>query len=450
MDIPNHLSHRPIVAVDYSNKDAYYGDARYLSIGTSTWSYEEISAKIFRTLGNGKWARQSEELPLWRLLDLATLLIGVVTGQKTYLEEETVSLDMKDFLESYINDNQEIYTPRLNEIRRLLNNQLSGEDERKSPNIFSIATSELSQDAVLAWLMKWADDDYLPRDYELCHTGKAFVSLLTGIPADVIHRINVGRQWRNIDIWAEVNDDIFIAIEDKTGTTIHDEQLQKYRGIVEEEYSGRRRMYYAYIKTENEPDYICNDVIQSGYKVIRRMDLLSVLELYTGFNDVLVDFRKHLYEINSKCDSFKSKCVDEWDWYAWQGFYSELEKYIQVEGWSYVANPAGGFLGLWWHFIDNGEIKMYLQFEESKLCIKIEYNGPSGNRSTIRNKYYERLFSTAKELGIKIERPARFGSGIYMTIGVVPKQEIFNDTPLDFELLIRKLVSLEHLVDETV
>ena len=105
---------------------------------------------------------------------------------------------------------------------------------------------------------------------------------------------------------------------------------------------------------------------------------------------------------------------------------------------------------MWWHFIDNGEIKMYLQFEESKLCIKIEYNGPSGNRSTIRNRYFERLYSTAKESGIKIERPARFGSGIYMTIGVVPKQEIFNDTPLDFELLIRKLVSLEHLVDKTV
>lgn len=36
MEIPKHLSHSPIIGVDYSNNDANAGDAKFLSIGRST------------------------------------------------------------------------------------------------------------------------------------------------------------------------------------------------------------------------------------------------------------------------------------------------------------------------------------------------------------------------------------------------------------------------------
>ena len=38
---------------------------------------------------------------------------------------------------------------------------------KKRPNLFDYATSELSQDAFLTWLIQWADEDYKDLDNSL-------------------------------------------------------------------------------------------------------------------------------------------------------------------------------------------------------------------------------------------------------------------------------------------
>lgn len=80
MQIPTHLKHKPvIVAENYANIDgrnAYHTDAQGLSLGLAQWNDRgkvDISAKVWRHTG-GKWSRQSEELPLHRVLDLAILV----------------------------------------------------------------------------------------------------------------------------------------------------------------------------------------------------------------------------------------------------------------------------------------------------------------------------------------------------------------------------------------
>lgn len=79
MDIPTNLKHKPVVVVsDYENVDgrkAYSSDIKGLSLGLAQWNDRgkvDISAKVWRHTGN-KWSRQSEELPLHRVLDLAIL-----------------------------------------------------------------------------------------------------------------------------------------------------------------------------------------------------------------------------------------------------------------------------------------------------------------------------------------------------------------------------------------
>ena len=79
MDIPTNLKHKPVIAVeDYGRIDgrnAYDTDAQGLSLGLAQWNDRgrvDISAKVWRHTG-GKWSRQSEELPLHRVLDLAIL-----------------------------------------------------------------------------------------------------------------------------------------------------------------------------------------------------------------------------------------------------------------------------------------------------------------------------------------------------------------------------------------
>lgn len=314
------------------------------------------------------------------------------------------------------------------------------------PNIFDYATSELSQDAMFSWIIKWADDTFMSADAEMCQIGKNMVSLFSGIESHQIHTIDVGRQWCNIDIWVEINDDSFLTIEDKTGTSIHDDQLNRYKSIVEKEYSGKRdNLYFAYVKTGNEPDTVRQEIEAQGYKSINRQDILSVLNKYKGANPILIDYRQHLQNIENATNGYKLLPVSQWEWYEWQGFYKELEKNIKVENWDYVANPNGGFLGLWWNFIPNDEVQMYLQFEESKLCIKIEYDGED-NRSDIRWKYYCKLIEEAKKANIHIEKPIRFGAGTYMTIGIVPTEVLFGDKQINMSELLLKLQKLENLV----
>lgn len=318
--------------------------------------------------------------------------------------------------------------------------------ENSKPNIFDFATSELSQDAMFSWLIKWADDSYLQTDKELCSIGKSIVSLFSGIDVKEIHTIDVKRQWHNIDIGVEINENTFLTIEDKIDTSIHDDQLNRYKAIVEEKYSGSRtNLCFAYVKTGNEPDSVKREIEEFGFKNVSRQDILSVLNNYNGLNPILLDYRQHLQDIEDATNRYKSSPVSQWGWYEWQGFYKELEKNITVDNWGYVANPNGGFLGLWWNFIKNDEVRMYLQFEESKLCVKIEYFGDN-SRSDIRWEYHCKLIKEAKKANIQIEKPARFGVGTYMTIGIVPTEKLFGDTMINFQDLIEKLKLLEHLI----
>lgn len=80
MKIPTTLKHKPvIISENYENVDgrsAYDSDAKGLSLGLAQWNDRgkvDISAKVWRYTGE-KWSRQSEELPLHRVLDLSILV----------------------------------------------------------------------------------------------------------------------------------------------------------------------------------------------------------------------------------------------------------------------------------------------------------------------------------------------------------------------------------------
>lgn len=80
MKIPTTLKHKPvIVSENYENIDgrnAYKSDTKGLSLGLAQWNDRgnvDISAKVWRYTGE-KWSRQSEELPMHRVIDLAILI----------------------------------------------------------------------------------------------------------------------------------------------------------------------------------------------------------------------------------------------------------------------------------------------------------------------------------------------------------------------------------------
>lgn len=91
MKIPTSLKHKPVIVCEnYENVDgryAYDTDAKGLSLGLAQWNDRgkvDISAKVWRYTGE-KWSRQSEELPLHRVIDLAILICRT----KLYFQEES-------------------------------------------------------------------------------------------------------------------------------------------------------------------------------------------------------------------------------------------------------------------------------------------------------------------------------------------------------------------------
>lgn len=141
MKIPTSLKHKPvIVSENYENVDgryAYNTDAKGLSLGLAQWNDRgkvEISAKVWRYTGE-KWSRQSEELPLHRVLDLAILVCRssqyfkeAYRYDKLYNPEDTlidrVGLQGDAMSVSVCTDNEKI-----DEDIRLFNQALSNDAE---------------------------------------------------------------------------------------------------------------------------------------------------------------------------------------------------------------------------------------------------------------------------------------------------------------------------------
>lgn len=87
--IPTTLKHKPVfVCENYEQIDGRNfnnTDAKGLSLGLAQWNDRgkvDISAKVWRHTGE-KWSRQSEELPIHRVIDLAIMICRA----KQYMHE---------------------------------------------------------------------------------------------------------------------------------------------------------------------------------------------------------------------------------------------------------------------------------------------------------------------------------------------------------------------------
>src|SRR4051794_9918763 len=105
------------------------------------------------------------------------------------------------------------------------------------PNLFDFATSELSQDAFICWLLSWAHRDQRANGEALHQTGTALLGRLLGLHGiaapDEYRSLRVEHQYQGLDILVLVNDDAALLIEDKTHTSEHSSQLRRYLDAVQ-------------------------------------------------------------------------------------------------------------------------------------------------------------------------------------------------------------------------
>ena len=324
------------------------------------------------------------------------------------------------------------------------------------PNIFNYATSELSQDAFICWLIAWADRKYENVDDKLNKTAIQFAQELLGKDNSyVIEEIEVGRQWSNIDVWALVNRQYFVVIEDKKGTKEHSDQLNRYSEIAKKHYEKSDiEIKLVYFKMEEQGKY--SDIKKAGFSLFQRGKMLSILADYINSteqskqNDIIVDYYQNLENLDNKIKSYLTKPLNKWCWYSWQGFYSELQKHIDGN-WEYVANAAGGFLGFWWHWrygkIEGKEFDFYLQLEQHKLIFKLYAYKPT-ERNKVRSIYRRFLYQKADDLNISIRQYGRIGQWMGVAISVDEYRVTDEKGILDFNATLENLKQNMNLLDE--
>ena len=233
-----------------------------------------------------------------------------------------------------------------------------------TPNLFDYATKELSQDAVICWLLAWAGAG--PRsnaEEELRGCGRALVDALFAkwqdwgeVELGPEIRTKVLAQEHNIDVLARVDGRHVLLIEDKTDTGAHDDQLAKYRGLLVEGKTAfglvdEDDLYPIYCKTGNHSLRDRQHAEENGYRVFDRNDFLAVLEGYRGGNEILLDFRRHLERWERDSAGFRRWTVDgERTTRGWEGLYRWIEEDCLArsrDDWGPLGSLVGGYWGVW-------------------------------------------------------------------------------------------------------
>lgn len=325
------------------------------------------------------------------------------------------------------------------------------------PNLFEYATSELSQDALLCWLIKWAEPLYSDSNPKLHQCAVSFVRALLSFNEDFsINSVEVGRQWERIDVWALINKKHLIIIEDKIGTAEHSDQLERYYKIAKDYYKDSEvEITPIYFKMIEQGKH--GNIEKAGYKVFDRSKMLSILNSHIEApnsvinSDIICDYFRYLSDLDNKINSYKTLPLDKWHWFSWIGFYAELQKHIDAT-WDYVPNASGGFLGFWWHWnshIQNqNKFEYYLQLEQSSFVFKQYCHNPD-LRNEQRDYYRKHLYAKAKEHQIHIHQFGRIGQWMGVARLDAEYRKVDANGLLDFNQTMETLLKMQHLVDET-
>ena len=309
-------------------------------------------------------------------------------------------------------------------------------------NIFNFATSELSQDAFICWLCNWVnfdDNDLSEDEKKLKELATDFIEKMSGEKLGD-RKVNIKRQYQKIDVLLEIQNktefitkedekipvvDMYVIIEDKVGTALHSDQLNKYKKLIscknKKENENRAKIKTVYYKIYDENNV--ERLKENGVNVIfERKDILKLSKKYENSIDSVIfkNYYDYLINIENDINSYKDKKLEDWNSNCYIGFFKELknEKNLLEHAigrqkdcsWGYVNNSSGGFMGMWWFPLSEEKINklaetsdedIYLQIEQynQKNIIAIKYSVPKKNKNNkeLLKEDFEKKVTIASE-----------------------------------------------------
>ena len=327
------------------------------------------------------------------------------------------------------------------------------------PNIFNYATSELSQDAMICYLLEWAKKENKEVDANTHKIGVKLLDAFFNKYLEVIEKprtydnVEVIKQDNNIDVLCVVNKRYPIIIEDKTNTKNHGDQLKRYFQQIEsrEEFESKNIMCI-YFKTHDQSCY--KDIEKNNYKVFLRKEILDVLNSYSTDNIILNDYKEYLQKIEDDVNSYSTKRFNDWDYNSWKGFFIRLKEELNDGNWGYVANPTGGFLGYWFNWVDiDNKHWIYFQIEYHnkdtfKFNIKLYSKIKEKINKDIFNEVSKKLYKDYENF--KIRRPKKIRYGKSMTIAELDGNFIIEneDTTVNIDKTVKNIQTIIRLIND--
>ena len=324
-------------------------------------------------------------------------------------------------------------------------------------NLFTYSTSELSQDAFICWLASYALEG-AKNDLALQSCAKEMIAMFAPELCVQEYRLTeVEHQVHHVDVLLTVQASkgcYKIIVEDKTYTSEHDNQLNKYLEFIQKNNSSClvRGVYY---KTGFQSDM--SAVEEAGYTIVTRQQILQLMEKYVPFtqNQIFLDYFEYWNDFQKETELYSEKAVSEWNWKQVNGFYDHLKtsnffgaRNLWV-GYGYVPNRSGGFYGLWagknnHQICVNGDLyELYLQMEtfvdghsQAQICLKLSVKGSNEDKSKIRTARDQLIYTDnwVYALGkYNFHKPARLAIGQQMTIG------IYNADLTDYDAVLAAL-----------
>ncbi len=302
-------------------------------------------------------------------------------------------------------------------------------------NLFYYATSELSQDAFICWLLSFA--------YKNCDKNPALTECAKDMlrlfikdleKEDEIYLSEYPqKQYKNIDILLTVNDKYKVIVEDKTFSEEHDNQLIRYKNIVKEDFPEfQDNTIGVYFKTGFQSNL--ENVKEAKYVICDRKNILEILERHRNGikNDIFHDYYTNLKNFNDAMLSFKSKPISDWEWREINGFFEyfqdEANKTNCFVKYGYIHNQTGGFYGMWiyngtYQTRKNNKYELYLQcqFENKSLktCFRVSCHNGKIDRSIRESmiwKEHQGKWTNIMERHDFI-KPQRYGVGRTVSLG---------------------------------
>ena len=318
------------------------------------------------------------------------------------------------------------------------------------PNLFQFATSELSQDAFICWLISWADPQY-EKNHEALH-GTALSLLnrfleLAGVPKPNEYRsVEVEKQVEKIDVLIRLNKEIVVVVEDKTDTKHHSNQLTRYLEAAEKKFPNNL-IAAIYFKTEDQSNY--RAIEEAGFYPFRRQAFLSILESGAASgvqSDIFLDYLSRLQHLEKLVGEYATLPIADWHSNCWTGFFMELQQRLGEGEWGNVSNSSGGFTGFWWHW----KGARYLQLEEDKLCFKIKVEDKA-KQALGWKEWHAVVMTEANGTDFKLKRPRR-RQGTSMTVAVLEGdyREVDHRGLLDLERTLAVLKRAEAILNASV